>query len=252
MGHIDITDTPSLYSAVRGIFDGGVWKAEDVPVFKALGRYLAEEIIGTGDLSEFNLKSEQISYKIGHRITAEDIGIFAAMGKMSVSVWHKPYVIIITTGEELVTPFETPGENQMRDSGSFMLSALLEETGVEVISIDMINEGSDAIDNAVRCAADHCDVVVMTTGTQEGAEEALLSITDNIREPGVIARGPVTEDGGNVILAVLKDEFCHCVGRMPALVVCLPGDPAKLAVNYRSIVDYFIRRYYFHDKSLDE
>ena len=250
MGQMDKSYLNSIYSALNKHFDGGVWKAEELPVFKAFGRYLAEEVKGTGDLPEFNLKSEQIFFNIGHRITAEDIGIFAAMGKMSVSVWCKPYVVILTTGEELVTPFEIPDDNQMRDSNSFILSALLEETGVDVISIDMINEGPAAVENAVRNAVDHCDIIVMTTSVSESAEEETLTILDSIRKPGVIACGPISEDDGNVVLAAIKDEFCHCVGRMPALVISLPGNPARVVANYKTVVEYFIQKYYFHDYSL--
>ncbi len=223
-----------LLSAFEPYFDGGVWKTDNILAFQAVGRYLAEDVPGT-DL------------KKGHRITAEDVGTLAANGTLMVTVWFKPYVTILSTGEELVTPFETPGEGQTRDSNSMMLRALAEDTGAVVVGADMIKEGKDAVNLAVRNFVDQCDVLIVTTSTLPGAEDDMLKLVDSIRKPGVIAYGSVSDDSGNIILAALKDDYCRCVGRMPALIVCLPGKKETVKQNYDDVVDYFIRKYYFHN-----
>ena len=223
-----------LLDAFEPHYDGGVWKTDSLMAFQAVGRYLAEDVDGT-DL------------KVGHRITPEDVGTLAANGKLMVTVWFKPYVTILSTGAELVTPFETPGEGQRRDSNSMMLQALAEDTGAVVVGVDMIAEGQDAVDNAVKTFVDQCDVVIVTTSTEPGAEEKMLSLVDSIRKPGVIAYGSTENSDGNIILAALKDDYCRCVGRMPALIACLPGNPETVKQNYDDIVDYFLKKYYFHN-----
>lgn len=223
-----------LLSAFEPLYDGGVWKTDNLMAFQAVGRYLAEDVPGT-DL------------KVGHRITPEDVGTLAANGTLMVTVWFKPYVTILSTGTELVTPFETPGEGQRRDSNSMMLQALAEDTGAVVVGVDMIAEGQEAVDNAVKTFVDQCDVVIVTMSTEPGTEEKMLSLVDGIRKPGVIAYGSTENDNGNIILAALKDDYCRCVGRMPALIVCLPGSPETVKQNYDDVVDYFIRKYYFHN-----
>ena len=237
----------ALRQALEPYFAGGVWKDDKVPVFQAVGRYLAEDISGTEDLPSFDLQKEQIDFKIGHRLTVSDIGILAALGKTVVSVWYKPYVTILVTGEELVTPFEAPDAGQLRDANSVMLSALVDFTGARVVGVDMIREGRDAVDQAIRSAADHSDVVIVTTSMLEGAEAEMLAMTDNIRKPGVIAYGSFISPEENLILAALKDDYCRCVGRMPALIACLPSKSAHLQRHYAEIVDYFLRKYYFHN-----
>lgn len=223
-----------LLAAFEPHYDGGVWKTDNLLAFQAVGRYLAEDVPGT-DL------------KVGHRITPEDVGTLAANGTLMVTVWFKPYVTILSTGTELVTPFETPGEGQRRDSNSMMLQALAEDTGAVVVGVDMIAEGQEAVDDAVKTFVDQCDVVIVTTSTEPGAEEKMLSLVDGIRKPGVIAYGSIEENSGNIILAALKDDYCRCVGRMPALIACLPGNPETVKQNYDEVVDYFIRKYYFHN-----
>lgn len=224
----------ALLDAFPPLYDGGAWKTDNLLAFQAVGRYLAEDIEGT-DL------------KIGHRITPEDVGTLAANGKLMVTVWFKPYVTILSTGTELVTPFETPGEGQRRDSNSMMLQALAEDTGAVVVGVDMINEGQKAVEAAVRNFVDQCDVVIVTTSTEPGAEQDMYSLVDSIRKPGVIAYGATEHCAENIILAALKDEYCRCVGRMPALIVCLPGTPETVKQNYDDVVDYFLKKYYFHN-----
>ncbi len=223
-----------LLDALIPYYDGGAWKTDSLLAFQAVGRYLAEDISGT-DL------------KKGHRITPEDVGTLAASGNMMVNVWVKPYVTILSTGTELVTPFETPGENQRRDSNSMMLQALAEETGANVYGVDMIADGQEAIDNAIVDFVGQSDILIVTMSTATGAEESMASFVDSIREPGIIAYGSTENCDNNIILVALKDEYCKCEGRMPALVVCLPGEPDTVKKNYDDIVDFFIRKYYFHN-----
>lgn len=224
----------ALLDAFPPLYDGGAWKTDNLLAFQAVGRYLAEDIEGT-DL------------KIGHRITPEDVGALAANGKLMVTVWFKPYVTILSTGTELVTPFETPGEGHKRDSNSMMLQALAEDTGAVVVGVDMINEGQEAVNTAVTTFVDQCDVVIVTASTEPGAEEEMVTLLDSIRKPGIIAYGSTENSDGNIILSALKDEYCRCVGRMPALIVCLPGNPETVKQNYDDVVDYFLRKYYFHN-----
>ncbi len=223
-----------LLDSFDALYSGGVWKTDTLLAFQAVGRYLAEDVEGT-DL------------KMGHRIVPEDVGTLAANGKLMVNVWFKPYVTILSTGIELVTPFEMPGEGQRRDSNSMMLQALAEDTGAVVVGVDMINEGQAAVDVATRNFVDQCDVVIVTTSLEAGAEQDMLTLLDSIRKPGVIAYGSTETSGGNIILAALKDEYCRCEGRMPALIVALPGSPETVKRNYDDVVDYFIRKYYFHN-----
>lgn len=232
---MEVTKTLNeLLTKLDPYFAGGAWKKDNLLAFQAVGRYLAEDVDGT-------------SLKVGHRITPEDIGILAENGTLMVKVWFKPYVTILSTGTELVTPFETPGDGQKRDANSMMLKALSEETGAVVTAVDMINEGQDAIDSAVKTFVDQSDIVIVTRSAEPGSEEKMLSLLDGIRKPGIIAYGSTEKSSGNIILAALKDEYCKCVGRMPALVVCLPGDFDTVKQNYGDIVDWFIKKYYFCD-----
>lgn len=247
MSSLRMDTIEELKKTLDEYFDGCAWKDEDIPISKAAGRYLAEDISGTEDLPGFDLTAAQVCYKTGHRLTVRDIGILASMGKFMVSVWAKPYVTVLTTGEEWVSVLDKPGPDQMRDANSFIMSSLLNESGVQIVGMNLIRGKKAAVEEAVRSAVDHSDFVVLTMGTRMGAEAEMSEIIRGMGKPGVIEHAPVLTEGGGVILGAIKDEFCHCAGRMPAFVACLPGKPAEALEAYQVVVDYFIRKYYFRN-----
>jgi molybdopterin molybdotransferase len=74
-------------------------------------------------------------FRAGHemaaprRLSPADIALLAAFGHASVPVVKAPEVAILSTGDELVMPGETPGPDQIFAANAFGLHALLREAG---------------------------------------------------------------------------------------------------------------------------
>ncbi|MDG1936734.1 MAG: molybdopterin molybdotransferase MoeA [Paracoccaceae bacterium] len=74
-------------------------------------------------------------FSVGHKITAHcclkpaDIALLASMNVAEVTVFKKPVVALISTGDELVMPGENPERDQIIASNTFGLAALLEDNG---------------------------------------------------------------------------------------------------------------------------
>ena len=58
-------------------------------------------------------------------MAAPEIGLAAAVGKTHLTVAQLPKVVIVSTGDELVKVSDTPQPYQVRQSNSYMLTALL-------------------------------------------------------------------------------------------------------------------------------
>jgi len=65
----------------------------------------------------------------GRRLGAGEIGLLASVGKACVSVYRKPIVAILPTGDEIVPVDQRPEWYQIRNSNSAMLSALVIAAG---------------------------------------------------------------------------------------------------------------------------
>ncbi len=63
------------------------------------------------------------------RLRPSDIALLAAMNVPTVTVFRRPVVAILATGDELVQPGETPGPSQIVASNSYGLAAMVEAEG---------------------------------------------------------------------------------------------------------------------------
>lgn len=61
----------------------------------------------------------------GTKLRAQEIGLLAALGITEVPVIRRPRVSILSTGDELVSPEQTPRPGQIRDVNTLALSAML-------------------------------------------------------------------------------------------------------------------------------
>ena len=74
-------------------------------------------------------------FSVGHKIVGNcrlkpsDIALLASMNVAEVTVFKRPVVALISTGDELVMPGENPGLDQIIASNTFGLAALLEDHG---------------------------------------------------------------------------------------------------------------------------
>ena len=69
------------------------------------------------------------SSRRGHKIDYAHIGVMASVGACRMTVYAKPRVSIITTGDELVEVDEQPETYQIRNSNSYSLAAQVQRAG---------------------------------------------------------------------------------------------------------------------------
>ena len=62
-----------------------------------------------------------------------ELGLLASLGHAQVLVGRRPAVAVISTGNELVAPDETPGPGQIRDSNRFSLALAARRAGADVL-----------------------------------------------------------------------------------------------------------------------
>ncbi|MFA7413754.1 MAG: gephyrin-like molybdotransferase Glp [Rhizobium sp.] len=102
--------------------------------------------------------------------------LVAAMNHREVTVYRRPLVAILATGDELVSPGETPGADQIIGSNTFGIAALARENGAEILDLGIVGDDRDAIGAAVRRAQDsHADILVTLGGASVGDHDLVQS-----------------------------------------------------------------------------
>jgi len=102
----------------------------------------------------------------GARIDAWRLSLAAAAGRADLTVARRPRVAILATGDELVPPGARPAPDQIFESGSFSLAALITAWGGEAIKLKAQADDLDAIARVVDAA--EADLIVTVGGASVG------------------------------------------------------------------------------------
>lgn len=157
-----------------------------------------------------------VLYPAGHRLSPQDIGALAALGITSVPVFQWLHVAVISTGDELIPPEQTPERGQIRDVNSLMLTTMLWRFGASTTTLGIVPDTEAALTAAVREALedDACDAVLISGGSSVGEKDATCRVISSFGD--VLFHGIAIKPGKPTILGVC--------GEKP--LVGLPGHPA--------------------------
>ena len=105
----------------------------------------------------------------GHRLTARDLALAAAMNHPLVPVHRRPKIALLATGDELVPPGVEPAPGQIVSSNTVALAALARAEGAIVEDFGIVADRLDDTVAAVRRArASGADVMVTSGGASVG------------------------------------------------------------------------------------
>ena len=149
----------------------------------------------------------------GRVLSSQDIGALAAIGRVQVPVAKKLKIGVISTGDELVPPEQTPGPGQVRDVNSPMLEAMLTAFGAEVINYGIVIDDETLLSEKVHKAVAECDAVLLSGGSSVGIKDAACRIIESMGS--LLMHGIAIKPGKPTILGK--------AGSKP--LVGLPGHP---------------------------
>ena len=122
-----------------------------------------------------NVRLEASQSKIGDvvakkssKITPSMIGLLASIGVSKVSVFAKPKVSLVITGDELVELGEKLQKGQIYNSNEYSLKALLFSVGIKEIEVFRATDTLESVKNALQMAKSIADIVIVTGGISVG------------------------------------------------------------------------------------
>ncbi|WP_412562893.1 gephyrin-like molybdotransferase Glp [Thalassobius sp. MITS945101] len=109
-------------------------------------------------------------------ISPADVALLASMNIPTVTVAKRPDVALISTGNELVMPGETPGPDQIIASNTFGLKALLDRHGALTKILPIARDDSDSLKTAFALA-EGADLVVTIGGASVGDHDLVAPVS---------------------------------------------------------------------------
>src|SRR5689334_10013381 len=160
------------------IFTGGVVPpgADTIVIQEHTAREGDAVVVQKASAAGRHIRREGLDFKQGavllprgHRLTARDLALAAAMNYPVVPVHRRAKVAVLATGDELVMPGTTPGHGQIVYSNGYALMAQVATDGAEVTDLGIAPDRLDATIAAVaRAKALGVDVLVTTGGASVG------------------------------------------------------------------------------------
>ena len=95
------------------------------------------------------------------------LGVLAALGRGTVSVYRRPTVAILSTGDELVEPDSPLGPGQIPDSNTYTLSGLAVEAGAVPLSLGIAPDRREVLVERFRQGL-QANVLVSSAGVSVG------------------------------------------------------------------------------------
>lgn len=116
----------------------------------------------------------------GQRLRAQDLGLIASLGIARVDVRRRLRVAIISTGEELVEPGDALRPGQIYNSNRYMLQALIEGWGFEVVDFGITADDPQIISGVLSEASREADVIMTTGGVSVGEEDHVKAVVESL------------------------------------------------------------------------
>lgn len=166
--------------------------------------------------------TEGDSISAPRRLSPEDIALLASMNIPQVPVFRAPKVAIITTGDELVMPGETPGPDQIIASNAFGLYAMFARMGAEPRLLPIAKDTEAALRQSFDLARG-ADLIVTIGGASVGDHDVVAQVMAGAdRHFYKVAMRP-----GKPLMAGRWDG---------AMMIGLPGNPVSAMVCGRIFV----------------
>jgi len=187
-----------------------------------------QNVIQIGD----DIKKGEMVFPRGRRLRAHDLGALTGVGISSISVFKRPRVALISTGDEIVDADTEPLPGQVRNINQHSLAGLIEEVGGELKDWGVIRDDRGELTKAIGAALEWGDVVLLSGGSSMGAKDIALETILSFPDSEFIFHGISIAPGKPTI-------FAKACGKP---ILGLPGYPVSALVIFDLFAAPLIRR----------
>jgi len=176
-----------------------------------------------------DIRRGELALDAGTTLRPAELGLLASVGVGAVSVWRRPRVAIVSTGDELRPVGEPLAPGQIYDSNRYSLHGMLQRLGLEVIDLGVVPDTREDTLRAFESAAARADAIVTSGGVSVGEADY---VTETLERHGRIGFWKVAMKPGKPI----------AFGRFgQAYFFGLPGNPVSVMVTFYQLVQPALR-----------
>ncbi|MFW6080868.1 MAG: gephyrin-like molybdotransferase Glp [Desulfosalsimonas sp.] len=166
----------------------------------------------------------------GTVIRPQEMGLLGALGRTSITVFRKPLIGIISTGDELVEIDKLPAPGQIRDVNTWSLYGWTLRAGGQPRVYGIVADDYRELMKTCRAALEETDMVLISGGSSVGTRDLTMEVLESLPDCRVLVHGIPVRPGKPTILAKAGEKA----------IWGLPGQIASAMVIFDRVVAPFI------------
>ncbi|HEX5229402.1 MAG TPA: gephyrin-like molybdotransferase Glp [Bryobacteraceae bacterium] len=165
-------------------------------------------------------RENEVLLEPGHRLDFAEVALLATVGRNRVSVYTRPQVAIIATGDEIVEIHETPLDYQIRNSNAESLAVQVKRAGgcptILPIARDLYESTRELVEHGLRY-----DMLLLSGGVSAGKYDIVERVLADQGAEFFFDRVLIMP-GQPLVFGRARDKFFFG----------LPGNPASTMVTF--------------------
>jgi molybdopterin molybdotransferase len=171
-----------------------------------------------------DVREGDVLIPVGKRLGAPELGLLASAGQPTPLVHPRPRVVVLSTGDELVAPTETPAFGQVRDANAFTIFAALREMGAMPVMAGIVRDDVESLRDTIFNFEIQADAFISSGGVSVGERDVVKA--------AFFRRGDV-EFYKVAMQPGMPQGFGHVEGKP---YFGLPGNPVSVFVSLEVFV----------------
>ncbi len=172
------------------------------------------------------IKQGDLALQKGHKITPASIGFLASLGVTNVSVFVKPKVAVVATGNELIKPGEPLAYGKIYESNSVMLESALKHSGFYDVETFYLSDTFKKTLALIQELEQQFDVILLSGGISVGDYDFVGKAMNRLEVQQVFYK--VKQKPGKPLYFGVKNK---------TMFFGLPGNPAStLSCFYNYVI----------------
>jgi molybdopterin molybdotransferase len=156
----------------------------------------------------------------GKRLDYSDIAMLAAFGRCTASVYRKPSVALIATGDEIVEVSQTPEPFQIRNSNIYSLAAQVKRAGGEARVLPVARD-TEAHTRQIVEQGLNAGLLLLSGGVSAGKYDVVETVLSSLGAQFYFDR-VLIQPGQPLVFGKVRNTFFFG----------LPGNPASTMVTF--------------------
>ncbi|MGZ8626562.1 MAG: molybdopterin molybdotransferase MoeA [Actinomycetota bacterium] len=177
-----------------------------------------------------DVKGGEVLLPASRRLGAPELGLLATAGFSHPLVHPRARVVVLSTGDELIPPGQTPEYGQIRDSNAYLLFGALREAGAVPMMAGIVRDEVDELKDRVLSHLVQADAFISSGGVSVGERDVVKAA---FFKRGELDFYKVAMQPG------MPQGFGHIEGKP---FFGLPGNPVSVFVSFEIFIRPALRK----------